>query len=215
MLGVYDGSLSIGQLKPYGDFGLGTFDKLDGELLALNGQFYQITADGKAKAVTAKQTSPFVMLSFFQPQKRISLDKPLSCPELYALLDELRASANVAVAIKLTGHWTRLKTRSVRAQQQPYPALKEAVAGQAVFDFENVKASLVGFWLPSYLAGLNSEGYHFHALTEDKKSGGHVLDCQTQQLVIELDSLNQFQLLLPAGFESLNLSAPVDALKHP
>jgi hypothetical protein len=32
---VYDGVISYGELKKYGDFGIGTFEGLDGEMVAL------------------------------------------------------------------------------------------------------------------------------------------------------------------------------------
>ncbi|MFZ2725200.1 MAG: acetolactate decarboxylase [Methylococcaceae bacterium] len=215
MIGDYDGSLSLKQLSHYGDFGLGTFDKLDGEMVAFDGKFYQISSDGVAKRVLPSFTTPFAEVTFFKPKQRIALDKTLSCSELYSFLDSLRASANRAVAIKITGEWATLKTRSVRAQSKPYPPLSEAVAKQAVFEFANIKATLVGFWLPSYLASVNSAGYHFHALTADKKSGGHVLDCTLTKAVLELDALQQFHLALPEGFDALNFSKPTVDLQHP
>ena len=42
MAGVYDGDLTYQELARHGDFGLGTFDALDGEMIALDGAFYQI-----------------------------------------------------------------------------------------------------------------------------------------------------------------------------
>ena len=47
MAGVYDGDLTFQALARHGDFGLGTFDALDGEMIALDGAFYQIKADGR------------------------------------------------------------------------------------------------------------------------------------------------------------------------
>jgi len=44
--GVYDGETTYKALKQYGDFGLGTFDGLDGEMIGLEGKFYQVKADG-------------------------------------------------------------------------------------------------------------------------------------------------------------------------
>ncbi len=39
MNGVYDGDCSFGELAKHGDFGLGTFAALDGEMVALKGRF--------------------------------------------------------------------------------------------------------------------------------------------------------------------------------
>ncbi|NLO29340.1 MAG: alpha-acetolactate decarboxylase, partial [Methanosarcina mazei] len=46
LLGVYDGVLPVSDLKTHGDFGIGTFDGLEGEMLALDGNYYQIKTDG-------------------------------------------------------------------------------------------------------------------------------------------------------------------------
>lgn len=46
--GVYDGVVDFGTLKKYGDFGIGTFEGLDGEMLGFDGNFYQVKADGMA-----------------------------------------------------------------------------------------------------------------------------------------------------------------------
>ena len=47
--GVYDGEMTIGELLTQRDFGLGTFDALDGELLVLDGAAHQLHADGGAQ----------------------------------------------------------------------------------------------------------------------------------------------------------------------
>src|SRR3954451_18730624 len=47
--GVYDGEMTIGELLSHGDFGLGTVDALDGELLVLDGQAHQLHTDGGAQ----------------------------------------------------------------------------------------------------------------------------------------------------------------------
>ena len=38
--GVYDGNTSLQTLGKYGDFGIGTFNGLDGEMILLEGHFY-------------------------------------------------------------------------------------------------------------------------------------------------------------------------------
>ncbi|MFX8573911.1 acetolactate decarboxylase, partial [Acinetobacter baumannii] len=40
--GGFDGVVSIATLREHGDFGLGTFVDLDGEMIALDGEFFQI-----------------------------------------------------------------------------------------------------------------------------------------------------------------------------
>jgi acetolactate decarboxylase len=42
--GVYDGNMTFKELKTHGDLGIGTFNSLDGEMVELAGEFYQIKA---------------------------------------------------------------------------------------------------------------------------------------------------------------------------
>ena len=44
--GVDDGAVSSGFLLAQGDFGLGTFENLDGEMVILDGIIYQVRGDG-------------------------------------------------------------------------------------------------------------------------------------------------------------------------
>lgn len=43
--GVYDGDFELSEIPKYGDFGIGTFNKLDGELIGFDGEFYRLRSD--------------------------------------------------------------------------------------------------------------------------------------------------------------------------
>ena len=45
--GEFDGDVTLSSLKNYGDFGIGTFNSLDGEMIFLDGVFYSAKSDGK------------------------------------------------------------------------------------------------------------------------------------------------------------------------
>jgi acetolactate decarboxylase len=202
--GDYYGSIDIASLSKHGDFGLGTFDQLDGEMLALDGRFYQISASGKVKSAQPTMTSPYAALSFFKPTQKIEINKSMRCKELYSYLDSLRSKTTPMYAIKLSGSWSKLTTRSIAAQTEPYQPFEKVRSQQQVFNLENIKATLAGFWTPAYLTAISPPYYHFHALTDDHKAGGHVLDCQTQSLTIELSPINQLQIILPGNSEGLD-----------
>src|ERR1700722_19599243 len=59
--GVYDGDVTIRELLQHGDFGLGTFNGLDGEMLVLDGVCYQLRGDGSAQVADADQRTPFAL----------------------------------------------------------------------------------------------------------------------------------------------------------
>src|SRR4051794_28699081 len=44
--GIYNGSYTVGQLKQQGDFGLGAYQGIDGEMIVLNGHYYHMRANG-------------------------------------------------------------------------------------------------------------------------------------------------------------------------
>ncbi len=71
--GVYEGAATLAELKQHGDFGLGTFEGLDGEMVLLNGKFYQIKTDGVAYAVADEVKTPFSAVTFFRGEQSASL----------------------------------------------------------------------------------------------------------------------------------------------
>src|SRR6516162_2476275 len=85
--GVYEGTVTYGELKAHGDFGLGTFDALDGEMVALDGHFYQIKQDGKLYLVSPNQKTPFAVLLHFRPDTEVHLEQAKSYSELKEFLN--------------------------------------------------------------------------------------------------------------------------------
>jgi acetolactate decarboxylase len=197
--GIYDGSMTYGELRRHGDFGLGTFDALDGEMMAVDGAFYQIKADGVAYPVADDQRTPFATVLFFRPALRRSLTGPLDYEHLQSLLDGLIEGPNLFYAVRVDGFFARVKTRSVPRQNKPYPPLADVAKTQPVFDLEDVKGTLAGFRFPDFARGLNVPGFHFHFLTESRASGGHVLDLVLSRGEVAIDSSAEFHLELPTA----------------
>lgn len=195
--GVYDGTLSFGELKKHGDTGTGTFDALDGEMIGLDGVFYQIKADGAVYPVSDSMKTPFAAVTFFTPNRSAVIIAPIDAASLEAYLDSQLPTVNIPYAIKIEGTFSYVRTRSVPAQKKPYPPLLEVVKNQPVFEFRNVKGTIVGFRFPEYMKGLNVAGYHLHFITEDRRAGGHLLECRIHDASVEIASLPKLSLELP------------------
>lgn len=208
MNGVYDGDYSFGELHHHGDFGLGTTDHLDGEMVALDGRFYQVKSDGQVYPVTDAMKTPFGEVVFFKADKTQDLRQPLDLKGLKKYLLNLMSSDNFPYAIKITGAFDYIKTRSVPRQERPYPPLAEVVKHQKVFEFRQVAGDIVGFYHPKYLAGVNVPGFHLHFLTRDRRAGGHLLDCRIKEVRVQLARLHEFELRLPgiAAFSKTDLN---------
>lgn len=195
--GVYDGAMTYGELRRHGDFGLGTFNGLDGEMIAFDGKFYQVKSDGVAYPVSDEQCTPFATVSFFRPAVHRRISEPLDFERLQSLMDSLMDGPNLFHAIRLDGEFSTMKTRSVPRQEKPYPHLEEVAKNQPIFDFKDVRGTLAGFRFPDYTRGLNVPGFHLHFLTEDRKAGGHVLDLELERGELAIDSTSQFHMELP------------------
>jgi acetolactate decarboxylase len=198
--GNYEGDVSFAELAAYGDFGLGTFDALDGEMVALDGAFYQVRSDGRAYEVDERMKTPFAVVTFFEPREIHNLAAPTSFAALRTHLDEtVAADATTCHAVRVDGYFSYVKARSVPRQRKPYPPLVEAVKHQPIFEFHDVRGSLVGFRFPDYVGGLNVSGYHLHFITEDRGAGGHLLECEITRGELRVDHESDLNLELPTG----------------
>ena len=201
--GVYDGDFPVATLRQHGDFGLGTLNGLDGEMVQVDGQVFHVRSDGKARRVPDDALVPFADTTFFDADRSVTVEKPLSFQEMTAYLETLLASRNIFHAIRIEGTFTQVKTRSVPRQAKPYHRLVEVVKTQPTFEFRNQRGVMVGFWTPNYAAGLNVPGYHFHFLTAERTGGGHVLECTLGSVKISVDDTPRFTLDLPRTQEFL------------
>ena len=195
--GVYDGDMTYDEINRHGDFGLGTLNALDGEMIELDHQVYQIKADGIAYSVNGKMKTPFAVVTFFEPDQTLRIDKPMDCDQLKEYLDSRLPTENIPYALKINGIFSYIKARSVPSQDQPYPPLLEVLEDQPTFEFHDINGVMVGFRLPSYMEGANVPGYHFRFITAERDAGGHVLMCNPQDINVEIDYTSEWHTVLP------------------
>ncbi len=201
LAGVYDGEVTVAELTAHGDFGLGTFNALDGEMIVLEGRTWQIKADGKAYPAGESMKTPFAAVTFFRAGQAAALAGADSLAELCESIDALLPSRDLPYAVRVDGRFRQVKVRSVPRQTRPYRGLAEVVKDQATFELRDVRGVLAGFRLPGYVEGVNVPGYHFHFLTADRSAGGHVLDCRLEAGKVRIDRKSALHVSLPAGGE--------------
>jgi acetolactate decarboxylase len=211
LAGCYSGTMSIHDLAKRGDFGFGTLDALDGEMIVLDHAFYQIKPDGKAYRLSNEDTSPFATVIFFRPEQELFPEKAMGYKEMTGFLDAKLPSENLIYAIKIEGKFPSLKVRSAARQKKPFPVLTEAIKEQKIFELKSQEGTLVGFRFPPYATGINVPGYHFHFLNKDKTLGGHVLDLQVEGVRIQIDKSHNLSLELPETEEFLKFRFEADA----
>ncbi len=194
--GGYDGTVSCGALRRAGNFGLGTFDALDGEMVVLDGQVYRVSSDGVARAAADSVTTPFAAITQFDGDRSVPLQGGLSLAALGMNIDRFLPDTNVFYAVKVVGRFRRLRTRSVPRQHPPFAPLADVVRTQSTFDFTEVEGTLVGIRTPALASGFNQTGYHFHFLTADHRAGGHVLSLLTGTGTVTIDRTARWTILL-------------------
>ena len=74
--GVYDGDVTVAEILRHGDFGLGTFNHLDGEMVVLDGVCYRVRADGTATRADPTDRSPFAAVTRFHADFGFDITEP-------------------------------------------------------------------------------------------------------------------------------------------
>ena len=199
--GAFDGDLPFAELAEHGDLGLGTLNALDGEMVALDGRFYRADVEGRINEVDPEESTPFAVVTKFEPTIDAVLADGLGHDALLAALDALLPPAASSCAVRLDGHFELVRARSVPRQAPPYRSLAEVVADQHVFELTDLEGTMLGFRFPAYVEGIEVAGYHLHFLSADRSRGGHVLDSRSSGLRARLDPSNDLHVELPPAVD--------------
>lgn len=196
--GAFEGDLSFAELAEHGDLGLGTLNHLDGEMVAIDGEFFRADVDGNVSPVPPEERTPFAVLTRFEPtiDERLPREE-LSHDLLLEQLDTLVLAETPSAAIRLDGRFDLVRARSVPRQQPPYRPLTEVVADQHVFELADVEGTMLGFRFPAYVEGIEVGGYHLHFISADRSRGGHVLDSRSRGLRARIDPSDDLHVELP------------------
>jgi acetolactate decarboxylase len=194
--GVYDREVSVQALLEHGNFGLGTFAGLDGEMVVVDGYVYQIQGSGRVTEAARDAGAPFAVVTWFEPETEVSLSSVRSFSDLQARCDGFRRSGNIFYALRLDGRFKRVTTRAVNPPR-PGTRLVDAAKAQSEFTFTDIDGSLVGLWSPGFASAFSVAGYHFHFLSADRQHGGHLLELEAEALQLKIEALTSFHLVLP------------------
>jgi acetolactate decarboxylase len=194
--GIYRGAVRVGVLREHGDLGLGTFENIDGEMVIVDGHFFQVRCDGSVREVDDAVLSPFAVITRFAPEPAVTLEQCPDIGHLNARFDGLRHSDNVFFALRVDGQFDYVHTRAMCWTDEGVP-LVQAAAVQPEFEFRDIKGTLVGFWTPEYAKTFNVPGYHLHFVSDDRTRGGHLLQCRGSNLRLQIQQEGDYHIALP------------------
>lgn len=197
--GIYDGNVTVAELLEHGDFGVGTFNHLDGEMLVNDGVCFHLYSSGEARVASLDELTPFAAVTRFQPDMTFDVATPTTRAEFIALIGARLSSENLFYAIRATGDFSTVSTRTAARQEAPYQPLTKATDDQAVRTFTATAGILVGFRTPDYEQGISVAGYHLHFLNDEGTGGGHAFDFVLDQGVVEICTVSEMRLSLPTS----------------
>ena len=195
--GNYSEVITVDEMKSFGNFGVGGFKDLDGELTQINGDIYQIKHDGSVLKPEGDTGICFANTITFDPEYLINLNETMNEDTLLANIHDSFPDENVIYAFRIDGEFPEITVRSVPPQEEPYPSLSEVIEDQSVFHLQNISGTVSGFWFPEWMQGVNYAGFHTHFITDARDAGGHVLDMTTENASVSIQPIYTFTMILP------------------
>ncbi len=217
--GNYYGASTMKQLLAHGDTGLGTFAGVAGELIVIDGYCYRVLGDGSAVEADPAEKTPFATVTFLRPKEPMHLGHQATINDLQDVLtQEVKARGfNDVYIVRLDGRFRRVSARTELEQQEPYkPFAKVLETDERRFTFENIDGSLIGIYIPDYLNGVNTSGWHSHFISADRSKGGHVFGLEMEEGTVIFNKADRFIMDMPHNkqFERGNLTASEDEIKQ-
>ncbi len=206
--GLFDGEVTIQELKRHGDLGLGAVDGVDGELVLVDGIAYQIKADGTVVALDGSVKTPYALVTPLDFDRVLPIEDEADFDQLRQRLDTELGHPALPYAFRIDGTFSYVRTRSVPKQAKPYPRLIEIIKKEPEFEFRDIDGVLVGVRMPEHLDSLAVPGYHFHFLTADRRGGGHLLAFRARRLRVVADLSPAVHAVFPQNetFSRIDLS---------
>jgi len=192
--GVYDGFITVGELRARADFGLGATDKNDGEMTVLDGVYYRARVDGTVTVLRDDEAVPLASVTAFHPDRRLHLTGPLTRAALEARLEQWLPEANRMFAIRIHGRFSHIAAGSTDAQTKPYRRFGDIYAEYHFIARDAVTATLAGFRMPGVR---RPDYYHFHLISDDKRAGGHVEDEIADDIDVSAQELQRIEIIVP------------------
>ncbi|KXH81113.1 acetolactate decarboxylase [Chryseobacterium kwangjuense] len=198
--GVYAGDLTVKELKTKSDFGLGTYNFLDGELIALDGKIYRVATDGTVQEADEDRKIPFGSFTFFRKDQSVVLENIKNVEDLQQKILAALPSRNRFYAIKIEADFSTLTLGgAVKVNEKDTTGIAVFMKTRPLYKKQVISGTFVGFYSPGYVGGMDLSPFHFHFLSEDRKTGGHLVDgiFSASKITVQLDEKNIFEVRLP------------------
>lgn len=195
--GAYDGIVTLSEVMGNGDHGLGTLDRLDGELIVVNGEAWHVPHTGIARRAPLDSRTPFVVLTTMDQPKTIRL-RDAGRDQVMAAIDQVIDGPDAVVAVRMDGRFTRVLNRSVPIQSPPYRPYSEVCATDEVrWELPDFDGTFVGFRFPDLAIGYSAGTLHLHGIDTNRTTGGHNHEFHIEDANLSISVSRDVLLALP------------------
>jgi acetolactate decarboxylase len=195
--GCFDGLTPVTELRQHGNLGIGAFDQLNGEMTGVDGIFYRVFEDSKARPAEDDETLPFCMITQFLAPKAFRLPPDITEETLGAYMDDNLGTDNLFFSLRIDGVFTDVHTRCFPKQTKPYPTLADVMKNQPTFSYDRLEGTMVGFRAPSYIGHMTPPGTHLHLISADRTIGGHVMSFSGAEATLEAERIDDHEIAYP------------------
>jgi len=205
--GAYTGEMTIGELREKGDFGIGTYNYLDGEMIILDNVFYRVDDLGTVEIASKERLIPFASVAFFKPDIKFELKNVKDMQELQNEVIKRLPSSNKIYAIRIDCEFENITVGGAkRLNVDDTTGLAEVMKTRPLFVKQDVSGTMVGFYSPSYLSAVDLTPFHFHFISNDRKYGGHLMSGKFGMTTIKVsvDEKTGFEVVLPQQNKAFN-----------
>jgi alpha-acetolactate decarboxylase len=197
MDGVSETGITASKLRSKGNQGLGTFARMNGELLFLDGKIYQLQAKGNVREVGPDEQIPFAVSTQFEAQKTVDVELPHKESIDEALDAFNRGAKNLFMTYRVHGKFEYLKCRTVRGQSYKGEPLSELGKKQSVEEYRDVTGTIIGIRTPANWQGFGVAGEHLHFVNDERSAGGHVLEVKAGKVSMQMAVASNVHIELP------------------
>ncbi|PGH13276.1 alpha-acetolactate decarboxylase [Polytolypa hystricis UAMH7299] len=208
MAGVCEEGITASKLSSKGNQGIGTFARMNGELILLDGKVYQLTPNGPPREASANDQIPFAMAVNFVPTHTKTNFTISNKNSLNEVLEEiLPQTNNVFISYRIEARFSSITVRMVRGQEYKGQPLSELGENQSVQTYTDIDGIIVGFRSPQPWQGFSVAGKHLHFISLDRGRGGHVLEMVASDAKLSAAVASNVHVELPtsAEFNTTNL----------
>ena len=199
--GDFSSSTTAGAEFAGSRLGLGVMDGLNGEVISVRGVTWRVPASGVPIEVSPSEGIAFGIAAHGGREHQICIPNGSDMTGILSAIDMYLAEnhvdhEDVVCAVEIMGSFSNVLLRTEAAPTFPEETLTEVLENEIRFEFDEWRGTLVGFRFPDESDGQIIPGLHFHAISADQFSGGHVHEVVTTDVLatIWVDELHPVQL---------------------